>query len=79
MNMSSADYPELNSPLFATKNAERKQLNKKDSCVEFKLGKENLLTGKTDAVSTTGQSKLSGINFDGAKSPALVSKFAQKK
>lgn len=42
-----SDYPELNSPLFATKNAERKQLNKKDSCVDFKLGKENLLTGKT--------------------------------
>ncbi len=41
------DYPELNSPLFASKNPERKQLNKKDSCVDFKLGKENLLTGKT--------------------------------
>ena len=39
MNMSGSDYPELNSPLFATKNADRKQLNKKESCVEFKLGK----------------------------------------
>jgi len=33
------DYPELNSPLFASKNPERRQLNKKDSCVDFKLGK----------------------------------------
>ena len=62
-----------------TKNNERKQLNKKDSCVEFKLGKENILTGKTEAVSSTGQSKISAINFENGKSPALVSKFAQKK
>ena len=74
-----ADYPELNSPLFATKNADRKQINKKDSCVDFKLGKENLLTGKTEPVSGSVHTKLSGINFDGLKSPALVSKFAQKK
>lgn len=73
------DYPELNSPLFASKNPERKQLNKKDSCVDFKLGKENLMTGKTEPVSGSAHTKLSGINFDGLKSPALVSKFAQKK
>lgn len=74
------DYPELNSPLFVSKNPERKQLNKKDSCVDFKLGKENVLTGKTDPVSSgSAHSKLSGINFEGLKSPAMVSKFAQKK
>lgn len=73
------DYPELNSPLFASKNPERKQLNKKDSCVDFKLGKENILTGKTDPVSGSVHTKLSGINFEGLKSPAMVSKFAQKK
>jgi hypothetical protein len=77
--ISNNDYPELNSPLFASKNPERKQLNKKDSCVDFKLGKENLLTGKTEPVSGSVHTKLSGINFDGIKSPALVSKFAQKK
>ena len=65
--------------MFATKNADRKQLNKKDSCVDFKLGKENLLTGKTEPVSGSVHTKLSGINFDGLKSPAMVSKFAQKK
>lgn len=37
--MTNNDYPELNSPLFASKNPERRQLNKKDSCVDFKLGK----------------------------------------
>ena len=79
INNGSSDYPELNSPLFVTKNAERKQINKKDSCVEFKLGKENVMNGKTDPVSGSANSKLSGINFEASKSPALVSKFAQKK
>jgi serine/threonine protein kinase len=79
MGGTTSDYPELNSPLFASKNPERKQLNKKDSCVDFKLGKENIITGKTEPVSGSVHSKLSGINFDAMKSPALVSKFAQKK
>jgi hypothetical protein len=78
-NTSSSDYPELNSPLFATKNQERKQLNKKDSCLDFKLGKENILNGKTEPVSGSVHTKLSGINFEGIKSPAVVSKFAQRK
>ena len=78
-NAAGNDYPELNSPLFATKNQERKQLNKKDSCVDFKLGKENLLNGKTEPVSGSAHTKLSGINFEGLKSPAVVSKFAQRK
>ena len=33
------EYPELNSPLFASNNVQRKQLNKKDSCIDFKMGK----------------------------------------
>ena len=37
------------------------------------------MTGKTDALSSSVHTKLSGINFEGQKSPALVSKFAQKK
>lgn len=69
----------MNSPLFASKNPERRQLNKKDSCVDFKLGKENLLTGKTDPIGGSIHTKLSGINFEGIKTPAMTSKFAQKK
>lgn len=79
MGNSSHEYPELNSPLFTTKNDERRQLNKKDSCVDFKLGRDNLFTGKTEPVSGSVNNKLSGINFENLKSPAMVSKFAQRK
>lgn len=55
-------------------------MNKKDSCVDFKLGKENLMTGRTEPVGgSTLHTKLSGINFEGIKSPVMVSKFAQRK
>lgn len=37
------------------------------------------MTGKTEPVSGSAHTKLSGINFDGLKSPAIVSKFAQRK
>lgn len=75
----SNDYPELNSPLFTSNNQQRKQLNKKDSCIDFKIAKENIMTGKTDPVSGSVHSKVSGMNFDAVKSPTVVSKFAQKR
>lgn len=37
------------------------------------------MTGKTDPVSGSVHSKVSGMNFDAVKSPAVVSKFAQKR
>ena len=37
------------------------------------------MTGKTESVSGSVHTKLSGINFEGQKSPALFSKFSQKK
>jgi len=37
------------------------------------------LTGKTDPVGGSIHTKLSGINFEGIKTPAMTSKFAQKK
>lgn len=50
-------YPNCESPLLTTANPARKvqeKLTKKDSCVEFKMGKENLFTGKVDTVVETG-------------------------
>ena len=49
-------YPSCESPLLTTSNPARKQdkMLKKDSCVEFKMGKENVFTGKVDTVNDTG-------------------------
>ena len=43
------EYPTLDSPLMTTANQKRKMDKnlKKDSCVAFHMGKENVLTGKT--------------------------------
>ena len=53
----------IDSPLLTTANNKRKldKSVKKDSCIDFKMGKENMMTGKTDTVGTMG-SKLSGID-----------------
>ena len=49
-------YPSCDSPLLTSSNPARKEdkLLKKDSCVAFKMGKENVLTGKTETVGDTG-------------------------
>ena len=46
------NYGECDSPLLTSANQKRKQDKnlKKDSCLEFKMGKENVMTGKTDTV-----------------------------
>ena len=42
----------IDSPLLTTANQERKRNRKmkKDSCVDFKMGKENILTGKSEPI-----------------------------
>lgn len=46
---STSDYPNCDSPLLTSANPKRRldKSLKKDSCVEFHMGKENLVTGKT--------------------------------
>ncbi len=34
---------------------------KKDSCVDFKMGKENVFTGKVDTVTETGGSTMNSV------------------
>ena len=34
---------------------------KRDSCLEFKMAKENILTGKTETVGALGSGKISGF------------------
>jgi hypothetical protein len=47
----------------------------KDSCLDFKLGKDNVLTGKTDTVPETGRTKVSV--FGKAMTPGRVSKISK--
>ena len=49
------------SPLLTTANRERKMNKKikKDSCLSFKMGKENIMTGKSDPVGNIGSNKTS--------------------
>ena len=70
----------IDSPLLTTANAKRKQdkTMKKDSCVDFKMGKENLMTGKTDTVGTMG-SKLSGVDHSETMKKAKMSQFCAEK
>ena len=51
------------SPILTTANEQRKQDKdlKRDSCLSFKMGKDNLLTGKTDTAGTMESGKLSGF------------------
>ena len=71
---------ECDSPLLTSANPKRR-LNmslKKDSCVDFKMPKENVMTGKTETVK--GENKISGFNHDmtAAKKPK-VSHFSMSK
>lgn len=50
---------------------------KKDSCIDFKLGKENVMNGKTESVEQIGSTKVSmGNNLFQAVKP---SKFTRAK
>ncbi len=55
------------------------RLTKKDSCVEFKMGKENVFTGKVDTIAETGSTNNSvGRKFEPMMTPKM-SKFTSKK
>jgi len=50
---------------------------KKDSCVDFKMGKENVFTGKVDTVNDTGSTSNSvGKRFESVVMPK-ISKFSR--
>lgn len=56
LSTAGTDYPNCDSPLLTSSNPARKneKLTKKDSCVDFKMGKENVFTGKVDTIADTG-------------------------
>ena len=61
-----------------TGNNERKQAKdlKRDSCLNFVMGKDNILTGKTETVGTVGSAKISGFGA-GLLKGLKVSKFVK--
>ena len=74
-------YPSCQSPLLLSSNPDRKmgKLTKKDSCVEFRMGKENVFTGKVDTIAETGSTNNSvGRKFEPLMTPKM-SKFTSKK
>lgn len=74
-------YPSCESPLLTSANPARRQdkLLKKDSCVDFKMGKDNVFTGKVDTVTETGSTNNSvGKRFESVVMPK-ISKFSAKK
>ena len=78
---SNKNYPNCESPLLMSANpARRNDKNiKKDSCVDFKMGKENVFTGKVDTITETGSTHNSvGKRFESMLSPK-ASKFNSKK
>jgi hypothetical protein len=79
-NNSKENYGECDSPLLTSANAKRKQDKniKKDSCVEFKMGKENVMTGKTETVGTM-DSKLSMMKASDKARKPKVSQFSAQK
>jgi hypothetical protein len=74
------NYPNCDSPLLTSGNQSR-LLNKnikKDSCVDFKMGRENVFTGKVETVQETGSTHLSvGKRFESMISPKQ-SKFNKR-
>ena len=74
-------YPSCESPLLTSSNPARRQqkLMKKDSCVDFKMGKENVFTGKVETIAETNSTANSvGKRFQSVVMPK-VSKFSAKK
>ena len=75
------NYPSCDSPLLTSSNPARKldKMIKKDSCVDFKMGKENVFTGKVDTIAETNSTNNSvGKRFESVVMPK-VSKFSAKK
>ena len=73
-------YPTCDSPLLTSANPARKQDKtlKKDSCLDFKMGKENVFTGKVDTIAETASTNNSvGKRFESVVMPK-VSKFSAK-
>ena len=71
----------MDSPLVTSGNPVRRldKAIKKDSCVDFKMGRENVFTGKMDTVTETGSTHNSvGKRFESLISPK-ASKFNAKK
>jgi serine/threonine protein kinase len=68
------------SPLLTSSNpARRNEKIKKDSCVDFKMGKENVFTGKVETLTETGSTANSvGKRFESVISPK-ISKFTVKR
>lgn len=50
---------------------------KKDSCIDFKLGKESLMTGKTESVEHVGSTKVS-VGKEMEKGIGKTSKFTAR-
>ena len=70
----------IDSPLLTTANQERKRNRKikKDSCVDFKMGKENIITGKSDPIGPLSSSQNKNSFINATNSPAnriKMSKF----
>lgn len=72
-----SDYPNCDSPLLTTANPKRKldKNMKKDSCVEFHMGKENIVTGKTEDVDSMRNNKVSIVNTSTPVRKPKVSQF----
>ena len=76
-----SNYPNCESPLLTSSNPARKQnvMVKKDSCVEFVMGKENVFTGKVDTVAESNNNQISiGKKMESVLMPK-VSKFSAKR
>lgn len=73
--------PSCESPLLTSGNPARKldKTIKKDSCVDFKMGKENVFTGKVDTIAETASSNANSVGkrFESVAMPK-VSKFSKK-
>lgn len=78
--VSKENYEECESPLLTSSNPKRKlEKNlKKDSCIDFKMGKDNAITGKTEAVQTM-DSKFTMINTKDQKKSKTSQFCADKK
>lgn len=66
------------SPILTTGNELRRQVKnlKRDSCIDFKMSKDPLITGKTETVGTLGSGKISGFGL-GLLKGLKASKFVQ--
>lgn len=71
-----SEYPNCDSPLLTSANPKRRldKTLKKDSCVDFHMAKENIVTGKTEEVDSMKSNKISIAN---AASPIRKPKVSQ--